>query len=115
MESTDPLLRKRGGPSMTDSIWNQQIPRDLKVLVTGGAGFIGSNFLNRAVPQLPQVQFLNLDNLTYAGNLGNLRSIEGAKNNRFVRADIADADAVRTVFREHQPDWVIHFAAESHV
>ncbi len=100
---------------MTHPIWNHPLPEDLTVLVTGGAGFIGSNFLNLAVPRLPQVKFVNLDKLTYAGNLGNLRAVERAPNYQFVRADIAEAEQIRHVFQSHRPDWVIHFAAESHV
>ncbi len=85
------------------------------VLVTGGAGFIGSNFLLRMVPRHPAVRFINLDLLTYAGNLMNLTSIEGAANYRFVQADIADHDAVAGLFKEAGVTTVVHFAAESHV
>ncbi len=85
------------------------------VLVTGGAGFIGSNFLLALVPRYPKVQFVNLDLLTYAGNLLNLQSIEDAPNYTFVHGDIADADLVRQLFDEHRFDTVVHFAAESHV
>ena len=85
------------------------------VLVTGGAGFIGSNFLLALVPRHPEVRFVNLDLLTYAGNLLNLRSVEDAPNYTFVHGDIADADLVRRLFEEHGFDTVVHFAAESHV
>lgn len=95
----------------------QQPPRHrpVSVLVTGGAGFIGSNFLLRMVPKHPDVRFVNLDLLTYAGNLMNLAAIEDAPNYRFVQGDIADPDLVRTLFEEHAFSTVVHFAAESHV
>ncbi len=86
-----------------------------RVLVTGGAGFIGSNFLLRMVRSHPQVEFVNLDKLTYAGNLMNLRSIEAADNYSFVRGDAADSDFVSGLFEQHQFTSVVHFAAESHV
>ena len=85
------------------------------VLVTGGAGFIGSNFLLRMVPKHPDVRFVNLDLLTYAGNLMNLTSIEDSPNYTFVHGDIADPDLVRSLFQEHEFSTVVHFAAESHV
>jgi dTDP-glucose 4,6-dehydratase len=87
----------------------------MRILVTGGAGFIGANFLDLLVPRHPEHEFVNVDKLTYAANLHSLAPIEGLPNYRFERLDIADADAVRRVFREHQPDAVVHFAAESHV
>ncbi len=86
----------------------------MKLLVTGGAGFIGSAFI-RLVLREPSVQVVNLDKLTYAGNLENLRSVQDLPSYTFVRADIADRDAVHAVFAEHRPDAVVHFAAESHV
>ena len=85
------------------------------VLVTGGAGFIGSAFLNLFVPRLPDVRWVNLDKLGYAANPMNLAEIEGRDNYAFVRADIASAEEVERAFDEFQPDWVVHFAAESHV
>ena len=85
------------------------------VLVTGGAGFIGSNFLLRLVPQRPDTRFVNLDALTYAGHVENLRAVEDAPNYTFVHGDIADADLVARLFHEHRFDTVVHFAAESHV
>lgn len=87
----------------------------MRILVTGGAGFIGSNFLNLLVPRHPEHKFVNLDALTYAANLHNLQAIEGRDNYQFVRADIADFEAVQKVFEEHRPEVVVHFAAESHV
>jgi dTDP-glucose 4,6-dehydratase len=87
----------------------------MKLMVTGGAGFIGSNFVLQMREREPDVQILNVDLLTYAGNLENLRSIEGDAGHVFVRADVSDRDAMDAVFAEHRPEGVIHFAAESHV
>ncbi len=86
-----------------------------RVLITGGAGFIGSNFLLRMVPRYPSIQFVNLDKLTYAGNLTNLRGIERADNYMFVRGDVADPALVASLFSTHKFTSVVHFAAESHV
>ena len=85
------------------------------VLVTGGAGFIGSNFLNLSVRRYPDWRFVNLDKLTYAGNLANLRSIDTCGNYTLERADITEREQVDEVFLRHRPDLVVHFAAESHV
>lgn len=85
------------------------------VLVTGGAGFIGSNFLQVSVPRHPDWTFVNLDKLTYAGNLANLRSIEKRENYRLERVDIAEREPLEEAFARHRPDLVVHFAAESHV
>jgi len=87
----------------------------MKVLVTGGAGFIGSGFLNLSVSRYPQHQFLNIDKLTYAANPANLLGIASAPNYAFERIDIEDSAAVRDVFVRHLPELVVHFAAESHV
>ncbi len=87
----------------------------LRILVTGGAGFIGANFLHQIVPKFPDAVIVNLDKLTYAGNLQNLHAIENARNYRFVHGDICDLALVQKLFTEHQFTTVIHFAAESHV
>ncbi len=85
------------------------------ILITGGAGFIGSHVVRLFVTKYPDYNIVNLDKLTYAGNLENLRDIEDRPNYTFVRADIADLDEMRRVIREHKIDGVIHLAAESHV
>jgi dTDP-glucose 4,6-dehydratase len=87
----------------------------MKILVTGGAGFIGSNFLRVFVPKYKEHTFINLDKLTYAANLSNLKNIDQEENYRFERADIADYDSVQEIFKRYNPDTVVHFAAESHV
>jgi dTDP-glucose 4,6-dehydratase len=87
----------------------------MKILVTGGAGFIGSNFLELLVPRHPEHEFINVDKLTYAANLLNLRQVESAPNYRLERVDVADGAAVAALFERHTPDLVVHFAAESHV
>ncbi len=87
----------------------------MRILVTGGAGFIGANFLHLMVPRYPQHTFINLDKLTYAANLASVSEAARCPNYSFVQADIADAHAVQAVFAQYQPDVVIHFAAESHV
>ncbi len=85
------------------------------VLVTGGAGFIGSNFLNYMVKKHPKILFINLDKLTYAGNLENLKEIENYPNYIFIKGDIADKDLVKKIFEKYNPDRIVNFAAESHV
>ena len=85
------------------------------ILITGGAGFIGSHVGRLFVNKYPDYRIVNLDKLTYAGNLANLRDIENAPNYTFVKADICDYDTIREVFRKYDIDGVIHLAAESHV
>ncbi|PEU30039.1 dTDP-glucose 4,6-dehydratase [Bacillus wiedmannii] len=87
----------------------------MKVLVTGGAGFIGSNFVRYMVKKYPEYNLFNLDELTYAGNLENLKEIESLPNYKFVKGDIADREFINRLFKEEKFDYVLNFAAESHV
>ena len=87
--------------------------RTLKLLITGGCGFIGSNFIRNMLEKYPDYQITNLDKLTYAGNPDNLKDIESDPNYTFVKGDICDTDVVSKVMQD--VDQVIHFAAESHV
>lgn len=85
------------------------------ILITGGAGFIGSHVVREFVHKYPDYQIVNLDALTYAGNLENLRDIQDFSNYSFTKVDITDAAAVQAAFARYKPDGVIHLAAESHV
>ena len=85
------------------------------ILITGGAGFIGSHVVRLFVNRYPDYRIINLDRLTYAGNLANLRDIEDRPNYTFVKADICDFETVRSLLKEHRVDGIIHLAAESHV
>lgn len=85
------------------------------LLITGGAGFIGSHVVRLFVNKYPGYKIVNLDALTYAGNLENLKDIENAHNYTFVKADITDAEAMNSLFQQYKFDGVIHLAAESHV
>ena len=85
------------------------------ILITGGAGFIGSHVVRLFVGKYPDYRIINLDRLTYAGNLANLRDVENRPNYTFVKGDICDYDAMRSLFAEYDIDGVIHLAAESHV
>ncbi|WP_456439429.1 dTDP-glucose 4,6-dehydratase [Psychroserpens sp.] len=86
-----------------------------KILITGGAGFIGSHVVRLFVNKYPNYQIINLDSLTYAGNLMNLSDIEGKENYKFIKGDITDEVFIDHLFKTEKPDGVIHLAAESHV
>lgn len=88
---------------------------DKTLIITGGAGFIGSHVVRRFVNEYPDYQIINLDKLTYAGNLANLKDIEDKPNYRFIKADITDSQRMLDIFEKEQPDGIIHLAAESHV
>ncbi|MCP1137538.1 dTDP-glucose 4,6-dehydratase [Paenibacillus polysaccharolyticus] len=85
------------------------------IIVTGGAGFIGSNFVIYMLNKYPNYKIINLDSLTYAGNLENLKSIEGNANHIFIKGDICDRELIDEIFLTHKPNYLINFAAESHV
>jgi len=87
----------------------------MRVLVTGGAGFIGSNFIHHLLEEREDISVINVDKLTYAGNLANLENIADTERYTFVRADIADRKAIYEIFDEYRPDAIVNFAAESHV
>ncbi|MBS7398454.1 MAG: dTDP-glucose 4,6-dehydratase, partial [Ruminiclostridium sp.] len=87
----------------------------MTIIVTGGAGFIGSNFIFYMLKKHPDYRIICLDSLTYAGNLSTLESVMNEPNFRFVKGDITDREAVDKLFGEEKPDIVVNFAAESHV
>ena len=85
-------------------------------LVTGGCGFIGANFIHYLFETYDDaIRIINLDKLTYAGNLGNLAAVADNKNYTFIHGDICDKELVSRIFADSQIDYVVHFAAESHV
>jgi dTDP-glucose 4,6-dehydratase len=87
----------------------------MRIIVTGGCGFIGTNFIRYFIKKHPGYKILNIDKLTYAGNLGNLKGLEKKKNYSFVKTDICRPSSMKMIFKKFQPDAVINFAAESHV
>ena len=87
----------------------------MKILVTGGAGFIGSHVVRRFVDKYPEYHIYNLDALTYAGNLESLKDIEAKENYTFLHGDITDEKYINSIFYTYKFDAVIHLAAESHV
>lgn len=87
----------------------------MKLLITGGAGFIGSNYLHYVVNKYPEDKFICLDALTYAGNYNNIKELENKDNFEFVKGDIRDKELVEKLFEQYKFDYVINFAAESHV
>jgi dTDP-glucose 4,6-dehydratase len=93
----------------------ENFPSKASILITGGAGFIGSHLVRLFVNKYPDYTIINLDALTYAGNLENLRDVEMKPNYHFLKADICNAQEIEEVFSAHKPDAVIHLAAESHV
>src|SRR3954452_14935419 len=94
-------FRKTGPSNMRDAI-----------LVTGGAGFIGSNFVRQWLAE-EKTELINLDKLKYAGNLGSLADIEGNKLYTFIRGDICDRNGLKAIFAKYEPRAIVHFAAES--
>lgn len=84
-------------------------------LVTGGAGFIGSNYIKYIIDQYDNIEVLNLDKLTYAGNPENLESVADRNNYTFIKGDICNLELVKEIFEEYKPDYIVNFAAESHV
>lgn len=86
-----------------------------KILVCGGAGFIGSNFIQYILKKYPKVKIVNVDKLTYSGNLDNLREVADNPRYTFVRGDISDQKKINATFKKYRPDYVINFAAETHV
>ena len=107
MTMTSPMT---GSAKMDRKKWGQSL---LSLLVTGGAGFIGSNFIHYVLETYPECKIINLDKLTYAGNLDNLKDIEDNPRYEFIKGDIRDRDLVDDVFKRVQG--VVHFAAETHV
>jgi|TARA_B110000495_G_scaffold198944_1_gene211543 dTDP-glucose 4,6-dehydratase len=85
------------------------------ILITGGAGFIGSHVVRRFVNNYPSYHIINLDKLTYCGDLSNLEEVSGKENYTFIKGDICDVELLKNIFEEYEPDSIIHLAAESHV
>ncbi len=85
------------------------------ILITGGAGFIGSHVVRLFVNKYPEYRIVNLDKLTYAGNLANLKDVEAKPNYRFIKEDICNFESILKILQDHCIDGIIHLAAESHV
>ena len=100
---------------MENILMNSDEVLHMTIIVTGGAGFIGSNFIFHMLKEHQDYRIVCLDKLTYAGNLSTLKSVMDNPNFRFVKADICDREAVYKLFEEERPDIVVNFAAESHV
>lgn len=94
---------------------NRRFKDNPAILVTGGAGFVGGNFLRLMLPKYPSYRFINLDKLTYSGNIQNIAALSDYDHYTFIQGDICDRDLVDVVIREHQIDVIINFAGESHV
>lgn len=84
-------------------------------MITGGAGFIGANFILYMINKYKYIKIINVDKLTYAGNLENLKQVENNSNYKFIQADICDKENIDKIFKENNIDYVVNFAAESHV
>jgi len=100
---------------MATNIIQNKIVLEKNILITGGAGFIGSHVVRKFVLNYPQYRIINLDKLTYAGNLENLKDVEQKDNYRFVKGDIEDSELLHNLFQDNSINGVIHLAAESHV
>ncbi|MEA2098265.1 MAG: dTDP-glucose 4,6-dehydratase [Patescibacteria group bacterium] len=87
----------------------------MKLLITGGAGFIGSNFIHHILGKYPDYEVINIDKLTYCGNLENLEKVKDHEKYKFIKCDICDSEKIDEIFQEEKPDFVINFAAETHV
>ena len=87
----------------------------MSLLITGGAGFIGSNFITYFLKEYPKLKLINIDKLTYAGELSNLQEVQNLSNYTFIKGDICDSKLIEQIFEDHNISGVIHFAAESHV
>ena len=101
--------------SMIPGSINDVREKPMKLLVTGGAGFIGSNFIRYILGKYPDYKITNVDKLTYCGNLDNLKEVEGCERYKFIKCDICDAKKIDEIFQEEKPDFVVNFAAETHV
>ena len=112
----EPLKKNQYGQYLMDVMAGKFLDKNsMKILVTGGAGFIGGNFVHHMVNKYPDYEIVNLDLLTYAGNLETLKPVEDKPNYKFVKGDIADREFIMDLFEKEKFDIVVNFAAESHV